>query len=149
MTCRFCVNSLSFLDLPGDSPLILQDLALDIRTNCMFTLLKQAIAGQSSNFLMVTWKSISHVPDWMITNDIQACSLMITSICCSSSFAWYWCWLNGFWGSFFQDVQQLHKKETWTVDTDDESGGTTQLVNYSFTTPYFYSVYKCKGLNHT
>ncbi|XP_078337720.1 exocyst complex component 2-like isoform X2 [Crassostrea virginica] len=66
---RFCVNSLSFLDLPGDSPLILQDLALDIRTNCMFTLLKQAIA----------------------------------------------------------DVQQLHKKETWTVDTDDESGGTTQL----------------------
>lgn len=42
---RFCVNSLSFLDLPGDSPLILQDLALDIRTNCMFTLLKQAIAG--------------------------------------------------------------------------------------------------------
>lgn len=66
---RFCVNSLSFLDLPGDSPLILQDLALDIRTNCMFTLLKQAIA----------------------------------------------------------DVKQLHLKETWTVDTDDESGGTTQL----------------------
>ena len=57
--------------------------------------------------------------------------------------------LMGFGGVFFQDVQQLHKKETWTVDTDDESGGTTQLVNYSFTTPHFYSVYKCKGPNHT
>ncbi|XP_062584867.1 exocyst complex component 2-like isoform X2 [Saccostrea cucullata] len=66
---RFCVNSLSFLDLPGDSPLLIQDLALDIRTNCMFTLLKQAIA----------------------------------------------------------DVKQLYTKETWVVDTDDESGGTTQL----------------------
>lgn len=25
-------------------------------------------------------------------------------------------------------MKQLHLKETWTVDTDDESGGTTQLV---------------------
>ncbi|XP_048748841.2 exocyst complex component 2-like isoform X2 [Ostrea edulis] len=66
---RFCVNSLSFLDLPGDSPILIRDLALDIRTNCMFTLLKQAIA----------------------------------------------------------DVKQLHTKEMWVVDTDDESGGTTQL----------------------
>ncbi|XP_076112322.1 exocyst complex component 2-like isoform X2 [Mytilus galloprovincialis] len=66
---RNCVWSLSLLDLPGESPTVINDLAFDMRTNCMFTLLKQAIA----------------------------------------------------------DIQQLHIKETWIVETDDESGGTTQL----------------------
>lgn len=66
---RNCVASLSYLDLPGDSPTIINDLAFDMRTNCMFTLLRQAIA----------------------------------------------------------DIQQLHTRETWIVETDDESGGTTQL----------------------
>lgn len=66
---RNCVSSLTQLDLPGDSSSLVTDLALDMRTNCMFTLLRQAIT----------------------------------------------------------DVQQLHTKETWTVETDDESGGTTQL----------------------
>jgi len=31
---------------------------------------------------------------------------------------------------FFKDIQQLHTKETWIVETDDESGGTTQLVTF-------------------
>ena len=31
---------------------------------------------------------------------------------------------------FFEDIQQLHTKETWIVETDDESGGTTQLVTF-------------------
>ncbi|KAK3086910.1 hypothetical protein FSP39_025328 [Pinctada imbricata] len=66
---RNCVSSLSLLDLPGDCPTLIQDLALDMRTDCMVTLLKQAIS----------------------------------------------------------DVKQLHLKETWAVETDDESGGTTQL----------------------
>lgn len=45
-SCRSCVANLAGLDLTGDSMIILQDLAFDLRTNCMFTLLKQAIAGQ-------------------------------------------------------------------------------------------------------
>jgi hypothetical protein len=40
------VTTLAGLDLTGDSMIILQDLAFDLRTNCMFTLLKQAIAGK-------------------------------------------------------------------------------------------------------
>lgn len=66
---RGCVGSLSTLDLSVDSLTLINDLALDMRTHCMFTLLKQAIS----------------------------------------------------------DVQALHTKETWNVETDDESGGTTQL----------------------
>lgn len=66
---RNCASSLSQLDLPWESPTLVIDLSLDMRTNCMVTLLKQAIA----------------------------------------------------------DVQQLHTKETWMVETDDEFGGTTQL----------------------
>ena len=31
---------------------------------------------------------------------------------------------------FFKDIQQLHTKETWIVETDDESGGTTQMVTF-------------------
>ncbi|KAK7114741.1 exocyst complex component 2-like [Littorina saxatilis] len=68
-TIRSCVANLAGLDLTGDSMIILQDLAFDLRTNCMFTLLKQAIA----------------------------------------------------------DVKSLYNKQTWAVETDDESGGTTQL----------------------
>lgn len=68
-TIRGCVTTLAGLDLTGDSMIILQDLAFDLRTNCMFTLLKQAIA----------------------------------------------------------DVKSLFNKQTWAVETDDESGGTTQL----------------------
>ncbi|CAL1540086.1 unnamed protein product [Lymnaea stagnalis] len=67
---RNCANTLSALDSHGDSSMIvLNELAFDMRTNCMFTLLKQAIS----------------------------------------------------------DVKCLHTKETWVVETDDESGGTTQL----------------------
>ncbi|KAL8560897.1 hypothetical protein ACOMHN_059081 [Nucella lapillus] len=68
-TIRSCVATLAGLDLTGDSMIILQDLAFDLRTNCMFTLLKQAIF----------------------------------------------------------DVKSLCNKQTWAVETDDESGGTTQL----------------------
>lgn len=68
-TIRSCVATLAGLDLTGDSMIILQDLAFDLRTNCMFTLLKQAIS----------------------------------------------------------DVKSLCIKQTWVVETDDESGGTTQL----------------------
>ncbi|XP_076469821.1 exocyst complex component 2-like [Babylonia areolata] len=68
-TIRSCVATLAGLDLTGDSMIILQDLAFDLRTNCMFTLLKQAIS----------------------------------------------------------DVKLLCNKQTWSVETDDESGGTTQL----------------------
>ncbi|KAK3764200.1 hypothetical protein RRG08_044127 [Elysia crispata] len=66
---RNCANFLSGLDGHGDSMIVLKDLAFDMRTNCMFTLLKQAIS----------------------------------------------------------DVKCLHTKETWVVETDDQSGGTTQL----------------------
>lgn len=66
---RNCVGSLSLLDLPGESPILINDLAFDMRTSCMSTLFKQAIS----------------------------------------------------------DIQQLHTKETWIVETDDESGGTTQM----------------------
>lgn len=66
---RSCVSTLAGLDLTGDSMIILQDLAFDLRTNCMFTLLKQAVS----------------------------------------------------------DVKSLFNKQTWAVETDDESGGTTQL----------------------
>ncbi|XP_064599052.1 exocyst complex component 2-like [Liolophura sinensis] len=66
---RSCVSSLSKLDLPSDSLEIINELAFDMRTNCMVTLLKQAI----------------------------------------------------------QEVRSLHTRETWSVETDDESGGTTQL----------------------
>lgn len=68
-TIRSCVSTLAGLDLTGDSMIILQDLAFDLRTNCMFTLLKQAVS----------------------------------------------------------DVKLLYNKQTWAVETDDESGGTTQL----------------------
>ncbi|KAK7493846.1 hypothetical protein BaRGS_00014987, partial [Batillaria attramentaria] len=66
---RSCVSTLAGLDLTGDSMIILQDLAFDLRTNCMFTLLKHAVS----------------------------------------------------------DVKSLYNKQTWAVETDDESGGTTQL----------------------
>ncbi|XP_059170244.1 exocyst complex component 2-like [Physella acuta] len=66
---RNCSNTLSALDGHGDAMIVLNELAFDMRTNCMFTLLKQAII----------------------------------------------------------DVKSLHTKETWVVETDDESGGTTQL----------------------
>ncbi|PVD20477.1 hypothetical protein C0Q70_18633 [Pomacea canaliculata] len=68
-TIRSCVSTLASLDLTAESLNILQDLAFDLRTNCMFTLLKQAIA----------------------------------------------------------DVKGLYNKQTWSVETDDECGGTTQL----------------------
>lgn len=41
---RSCASSLCTLDLPGDSQNLVQEIAFDMRTNCMFTLLKQAIA---------------------------------------------------------------------------------------------------------
>ncbi|KAK0062725.1 exocyst complex component 2 [Biomphalaria pfeifferi] len=67
---RNCANTLSALDSNSDSVMIvLNELAFDMRTNCMFTLLKQAI----------------------------------------------------------MDVKNVYTKETWVVETDDESGGTTQL----------------------
>ena len=48
---RSCASSLCTLDLPGDSQNLVQEFAFDMRTNCMFTLLKQAIAGKIFNLL--------------------------------------------------------------------------------------------------
>lgn len=30
----------------------------------------------------------------------------------------------------FTEVKSLHSKETWAVESDDEYGGTTQLVSF-------------------
>ncbi|XP_052817552.1 exocyst complex component 2-like [Mya arenaria] len=66
---RSCVSGLSGLELPGDSTELLQELAFDMRTQCMEVLLTQAT----------------------------------------------------------HDVGGLVTKETWVLERDDESGGTTQL----------------------
>lgn len=47
---RNCVGSLSLLDLPGESPILINDLTFDMRTSCMFTLLKQAISGKCKDY---------------------------------------------------------------------------------------------------
>ena len=46
LTFRSCSSSLTGLDLPGDSQELVQELALDMRTNCMFIMLNQAINGK-------------------------------------------------------------------------------------------------------
>ncbi|KAL3858816.1 hypothetical protein ACJMK2_009069 [Sinanodonta woodiana] len=52
---RSCASSLCRLDLPSDCQAYVQELALDMRTNCMFTLLKQAIADVRSLHIKETW----------------------------------------------------------------------------------------------
>ena len=70
------MHSICNLDLGGDAQEMLQELAFDMRTNCMSTLLKQAI----------------------------------------------------------DDIKALDEREMWMVETDDELGGTTQLVSLFFYT---------------
>ncbi|XP_005101772.1 exocyst complex component 2 [Aplysia californica] len=52
---RNCANSLSALDSHGDTMIVLNELAFDMRTNCMFSLLKQAIADVKSLHAKETW----------------------------------------------------------------------------------------------
>lgn len=52
---RSCASSLCTLDLPGDSHNLVQEFAFDMRTNCMFTLLKQAIADVRTLSTKETW----------------------------------------------------------------------------------------------
>ncbi|XP_029647749.1 exocyst complex component 2-like isoform X1 [Octopus sinensis] len=52
---RSCVSSLTNLDLPTDSTDLIQELAFDMRTHCMFTLLKQAITDVECLHTKETW----------------------------------------------------------------------------------------------
>jgi len=52
---RNCANTLASLDSHGDTMIVLKDLAFDMRTNCMFSLLKQAIADVKSLHTKETW----------------------------------------------------------------------------------------------
>lgn len=52
---RSCSSSLCGLDLPSDSQDLVQELAFDMRTNCMFTLLKQAITDVKGLHTKETW----------------------------------------------------------------------------------------------
>ncbi|XP_041376144.1 exocyst complex component 2-like isoform X2 [Gigantopelta aegis] len=52
---RMCASSMSRLDPSGSSMILLQELAFDLRTNCMFTLLKQAIVDAKSLHTKETW----------------------------------------------------------------------------------------------
>lgn len=52
---RSCVSSVSSLDLPSDSIELMQELSFDMRTHCMFTLLKQAITDVKSLHSKETW----------------------------------------------------------------------------------------------
>lgn len=52
---RSCVSSLSSLDLPSVSTELIQELAFDMRTHCMFTLLEQAITEVKSLHSKETW----------------------------------------------------------------------------------------------
>ena len=52
---RACALSVAGLDLPNESMEVLQQLAFDMRANCMTLLLKQAVEGR-----IIT--TISHLP---------------------------------------------------------------------------------------
>ncbi|CAG5128462.1 unnamed protein product, partial [Candidula unifasciata] len=52
---RNCANTLSALDPHGDTFIVLNELAFDMRTNCMFTLLKQAISDVKCLHTKETW----------------------------------------------------------------------------------------------
>ncbi|KAL4222023.1 Exocyst complex component 2 [Mactra antiquata] len=52
---RSCASSLCGLDLPSDSQELIHELAFDMRTNCMFTMLKQAINDVRSLHTKETW----------------------------------------------------------------------------------------------
>ena len=74
---RSCVATLAGLDLTGDSMIILQDLAFDLRTNCMFTLLKQAIAGGSCVWIFVCFCGNVRKQLYIIVNTVRRlCELL-------------------------------------------------------------------------
>ncbi|GAB1601968.1 exocyst complex component 2-like isoform X1 [Argonauta hians] len=52
---RSCVSSLTNLDLPTDSTDLIQELAFDMRTHCMLTLLRQAITDVEGLHTKETW----------------------------------------------------------------------------------------------
>lgn len=52
---RSCASSLCSLDLPSDSQELIQELAFDMRTNCMFTMLQQAISDVRCLHTKETW----------------------------------------------------------------------------------------------
>lgn len=102
---RSCVSSLVSLDLDAQSLELLQNLAFDMRTNCMDTLFGQAVTGRLWQILLDFLVKSTNIYDWWVCLGVEL-------------------------QCYFSDVESLHERETWHVEADDERGGTTLLVSH-------------------